>query len=143
MTPQIPRNAEHQYRTLTTLANFHNATLSTRYLCDVDNLCWVDSVYVLNGNIDVLPCTPFENPVSRWKPQPDLNATTCTNSFAPKPTRSSSTPLKRPNRGYPHHKGTGWKAWHCGSWPMLSECGIGALHSSGSGESCEGFAHEL
>jgi hypothetical protein len=40
-------------------------------------------VYVLNGNIAVLPCTPFENPVSRWKPQPDLNATICTNTLAP------------------------------------------------------------
>ena len=73
-----------------TLANLHQATRASyvasnftgtdnsRYLYAVDNLRWDDSV--LNGNITVLPCVP-ENPVSRWKPRPDLNVSQCTNTL--------------------------------------------------------------
>lgn len=75
-----------------TLANFYTATLSgynetgidnSKYLYAVDNLRWDESV--VNGNITVLPCVP-ENPVSRWKPRPDLNASDCTNTMT---TRSN------------------------------------------------------
>lgn len=49
-----------------------------RYLYAVDNLRWDDTV--IWRNVTILPCVP-ENPVSRWKLRPDLNATECTNTL--------------------------------------------------------------
>lgn len=74
-----------------TLSNFHNATLASfaetgidnsRYFYAVGNLRWDDSV--VEGNITELPCTPLINPVSRWKPRSDLDASTCSNTIAAK-----------------------------------------------------------
>lgn len=51
---------------------------NSRYIYAVSNLRWDDSV--IDGTITVLPCVP-ENPVSRWMPRPELNASECTNNL--------------------------------------------------------------
>ena len=50
----------------------------TSYLYAVDKLMWDESV---NVNTTTLPCTPYKQPVSRWLPRPDLDATNCINSL--------------------------------------------------------------
>lgn len=63
------------------LSKIHNATLvssdgmdRSRFLYAVDNVAW-------DGSVDAKPpCVP-ENPVSRWKPRPDLNASSCTSEL--------------------------------------------------------------
>lgn len=84
-----------------TLANLHNATQATRYLYAVDNLRWDDSI--LTGNYTVLtPCAPGVNPVSRWLPRPDLDASTCTNSLGAQSNLVLKNALEQSNDANPY-----------------------------------------
>ncbi|KAL7554934.1 hypothetical protein ACHAWF_018496 [Thalassiosira exigua] len=92
-----------------TLANMHNATLvnynettgvdNRRYFYAVSNLRWDDSV--VNGNITVLPCVP-ENPVSRWKPRPDLDNSNCVNDLTDRSTAAFVHALESSNDENPY-----------------------------------------
>lgn len=85
-----------------TLSKFFNATdvpgSQARYLYAVDGLRWDDSI---DGNTTVLPCVP-ENPVSRWKPRPDLDASECTNTLTNKSNAAFVHALETSNDENPY-----------------------------------------
>lgn len=90
------------------LANLHNATRAgyyetgvdtSRYIYAVSNLRWDETV--INANITILPCVP-ENPVSRWKPRPDLNASDCTNTLTNRSNAAFAHVLESSNDENPY-----------------------------------------
>ena len=86
-----------------TLAKLHNATAmdgidKAHYIYAVDGLRWDASVLEMNV---ARPCGP-ENPVSRWKPRPDLDAAACTNTLQEKSQAVLAHALETSNDDNPH-----------------------------------------
>lgn len=87
------------------LSKLHNMTLNSsdvsvdrsRYIYAVDDLEWDDSVDI---NVTVLPCVA-ENPVSRWKPRPDLNNSSCISKLENKSTAAFVHALETSNDDNP------------------------------------------
>ena len=87
-----------------TLAKFHNTTA-------VDGIRKAHCVYAVNGlrwdasilerTVTARPCGP-ENPVSRWKPRPDLNVAACTNTLQEKSRAVLAHALETSNDDNPH-----------------------------------------
>ena len=89
-----------------TLANFHNATAvngieKSRYIYAIDNLRWDESILGPNRTV-VLPCDEGRNPVSRWKPRTDLDATSCTNALTSKSNAVFARALETSNDSNEH-----------------------------------------
>merc|ERR1712194_221114 len=87
-----------------TLSKLHNATAvdgigKSHYLYAIDNLRWDEDV--LNRNVIGTPCMP-DNPVSRWRPRTDLEASSCTNTLTDRSTAALARALETSNDENPH-----------------------------------------